>query len=296
MVSRAIEPVLPSFPKKFPTILVVTLATFMIALACVVARAFFSGQALVTKTGETAKPGWRKTAASGDFNNDGNSGDELTEEQRRERVAGLITHSGRVAQLRFDTGDDEANVQQVLGILGPPKAEGARRLLVLDGTDSPMLSALALARAFAVHDHTMLVDLSTASSRKAPGFSELLAGEASFSEVIQRDEAGRLHLIHAGRAGRDAVIAAVDLLDVAFEALSATYDHVIVVASASDTAMVLAPLAAHVEAGLVIAGQMGNGFAVEAAYRLTDIMTGPIALVLTDPLDETMPSLAEVHA
>jgi polysaccharide biosynthesis transport protein len=296
VVSRAIEPVLPSFPKKVPTILVVTLATFMIALACVVARAFFSGQALVAKMAETARPGWRRTAASGDLDSDVNTGMDHTDQQRRERVAGLITHSGRVAQLRFDAGDDEANVQQVLGILGPPAVEGARRMLVLDGIDSPVLSALTLARAFAVHDHTILVDLSATSSRHAPGFSELLAGEASFSDIIQPDEAGRLHVIHAGRAGRDAVIAAIDLLDVAFDALSATYDHVIIVASASDTAAVLAPLAAHVEAGMVIAGQMGNGFAVEAAYRLTDIMSGPIALVLTDPAEEAMPSLAEVHA
>ena len=296
VVSRAIEPVLPSFPKKVPTIIVVTLATFMMALACVVARAFFSGQAQVARSGEPARPGWRRTAASAGLDGDIDADMDQTDQQRRERVAGLITHSGRVAQLRFDATDDEANVQQVLGILGPPAVEGARRMLVLDGIDSPALSALTLARAFAIHDHTILVDLSDTSSRQAPGFSELLAGEASFSDVIQPDEAGRLHMIHAGRAGRDAVVAAIDLLDVAFEALSATYDHVIIVASASDTATVLAPLAAHVEAALVIAGQMGNGFAVEAAYRLTDIMTGPIALVLTDPQDEMMPSLAEVHA
>jgi polysaccharide biosynthesis transport protein len=296
VVSRAIEPVLPSFPKKVPTILVVTLATFMIALACVVARAFFAGQAIVVKAGETTQPGWRRTAASADFDSEFKDDPNQTDQQRRERVAGLITHSGRVAQLRFDTGDAEANVQQVLGILGPPSVEGARRILALDGMDGSGFSALTLARAFAVHDHTMLVDLSATSPRNAPGFSELLAGEASFSDIIQPDEAGRLHLIHAGHAGRDAVIAAIDLLDVAFEALSATYDHVVIVASASDTATVLAPLVAHVEAALVIAGQMGNGFAVEAAYRLTDIMPGPIALVLTDPVEETMPSLAEVHA
>lgn len=296
IVSRAIEPVLPSFPKKLPTILVATLATFMIAMAMVVARAFFSGQALVSLDGHPTKPGWRRTAASGHADGGVEDNADQDDQQRRQRVAGLITHSGRVAQLRFDTGNADANVQQVLGILGPPAQEGARRLLVLDGVGSPVLSALTLARAFAAHDHSILVDLGNTSSLQAPGLSELLAGEAGFSEVIQRDEASRLHLIHAGRAGRQAVVEATDLLELAFEALSATYDHVIIVASASDTADMLAPLAAHVEAGLIIAGQMGNGFAVEAAYRLTDIMTGPIALVLTDLVDETVPELEPVPA
>lgn len=296
IVSRAIEPVLPSFPKKLPTILVATLATFMIALAMVVARAFFSGQALVGADRQPAKPGWRRTAAAGTDDDASDAETAPGDARRRERVAGLITHSGRVAQIRFETGADESNVQQVLGILGPPVQEGARRLLVLDGVDDPAFSARTLARAFALHDHTVLVDLGANSSRQAPGFSELLAGEASFSDIIQRDGAGRLHMINAGRAGRDAVVEAIDLLDVAFEALSATYDHVIIVASASDTAEVLAPLAAHAEAGLIVAGHMGNGFAVEAAYRLTDIMPGPIALVLTDPQEEMMPALAEAHA
>lgn len=289
VISRAVEPVLPSFPKKVPTIIVATLAALMMSLAAVVARAFFSGEAVVPARPAPAAPGWRGATATGERE----EFEPETEYQRRERVAGLITHSGRVAQLRFDPHSPDDNVQQVLGILGPATVEGARRILVLDGVDKPGISALALARAFAAHSHAILIDLSATSSRRPPGLSELLAGEAIFSDIIQPDSAGRLHLIHAGRAGREAIARAPDLLEMAFDALAATYDHMVVVASAADGADMLAPLAARVEAGLVTAGHMGNGYAVEAAYRLTDIMKGPIALVLAPAVDETVQELAE---
>ena len=75
-----------------------------------------------------------------------------------------------------------------------------------------------------------------------------------------------------------------------------TYDHVLVSASASDETGFLAPLAASVQAGLVTAGHVGNGHAVEAAYRLTDIMKGPIALVLDAEEALASAALAEANA
>ena len=53
IVSRAIEPTEPSFPKKLPVVLVATLATFLIALATVVTRELLNGR------GEAPAPGPR---------------------------------------------------------------------------------------------------------------------------------------------------------------------------------------------------------------------------------------------
>lgn len=288
IISRAVEPVLPSFPKKLPTMIVATLAAFMISLAAVVSRAFLAGPMPMAQDPEPRPaPGWRRAVDPQAMAAEASAGTTPEAELRRERVAGLITHSGRVAQLRFQ-GDEEADTQQVLGVIGPPSMPGARRLLLLDGVEAPALSALTVARGFARYAQAVLIDLSDHASRREPGMSELLAGEAAFSEVILADDHRRLHVITCGHAGPDAVIAASDLLDVALDALVQTYDFVLIKASASDSTAYLAPLAGRVEAGLVVAGQMGNGFAVEAAYRLTDIMKGPIALVLADQVGEGM--------
>ena len=42
------------------------------------------------------------------------------------------------------------------------------------------------------------------------------------------------------------------------------------------------PLLGRAQGALVMAGHVGNGHAVEAAYRLTDLTGAPIALVMVD--------------
>jgi succinoglycan biosynthesis transport protein ExoP len=79
------------------------------------------------------------------------------------------------------------------------------------------------------------------------------------------------------------VLAAPDLVEVALDALCETYDWVLVAAASSDDSAVLAPIAGRAQGGLVMAGQVGNGHAVEAAYRLSDLTKAPVALVLDAP-------------
>jgi hypothetical protein len=108
----------------------------------------------------------------------------------------------------------------------------------------------------------------------------LLAGEALFSDIITRAEGSRVHRIGPGRAGRDAVLAAPDLVEVALDALCETYDWVLVAVASNDDSAVLAPLAARAQGGLVMAGQASNGHAVEAAYRLGEMTKAPVTLML----------------
>ena len=75
-----------------------------------------------------------------------------------------------------------------------------------------------------------------------PGLFELLTGAATFDQAIHLDRGSRLHLLTCG--AQDAV--ACDGLDVVLEALSQTYDYVILLAPAvaQDTlTLSLAPLA-----------------------------------------------------
>jgi hypothetical protein len=128
----------------------------------------------------------------------------------------------------------------------------------------------------------VLVDLSCDPETGEAGFSELLAGEALFSDIIMRASGSRLHRIGPGRAGRAAVLAAADLVDVALDALCETYDWVLVACASNDDAAMLAPVARRAQAGLVMSGQVGNGHALETAYRLSEMTEAPVTLIL-DP-------------
>jgi succinoglycan biosynthesis transport protein ExoP len=279
IISRAIEPTQPSFPKKLPTMIVATLATFLVALAAVVSRALLNGDAPVP--GETPRrkaPGWVGAAAQRDPDADA----DKPAERRRERVAGLLTHGGRVGQIHLDLADPDAAVADLAERVDEARPGYAPLVVVLDGAGPGEVSARMLAQLLSGRCRCVLIDLASDAGRHQIGFSELLAGEALFSDVITREPNSRLHEIGPGRAGRAAVLNAPDIVEVALDALCETYDWVLVAAASTDEAAVLAPLVARAQGALVMAGHVGNGHAVEAAYRLTDLTKAPVALVMTE--------------
>jgi uncharacterized protein involved in exopolysaccharide biosynthesis len=274
VISRAIEPTEPSFPKKLPTMLVATLAAFMVSLAAVVSRELLNGQAGAAPAPRRA-PGW----VNADF-----AEPETTRPgQHKTQVAGLLTHAGRISQITLDPAHPEQTLADIAERIDEPARGMAPMMLVLDGGGTGAATARDLAELLSQRCRCVLVDLAADDGRRQPGFSELLAGEALFSDIIMRVEGSRLHRIGPGRAGRDAVFAAPDLVEVALDALCETYDWVLVSAASNDDGAVLAPIARRAQGGLVMAGQASNGHAVEAAYRLDEMATGPVSLVLDAP-------------
>lgn len=272
VISSAVEPTAPSFPKKVPTVIVATLATFLVALATIVSRELLKGQTGAPADAPRRAPGWVGAGAP-----------VPRSDPRRERVAGLLTHAGRLGQLTLDSERPEQTLVGLAARIEEPARGMAPLLLVLDGGGAGATTARDLAEHLSRRCRCIVVDLVADHDRREPGFSELLAGEALFSDIIMRDAGSRLHRIGPGHAGRDAVLAAPDLVEVALDALCETYDWVLVAAASNDDSAVLAPLAARAQGGLVMAGHASNGHAVEAAYRLSDLTKAPVTLVLDEP-------------
>jgi len=283
VISRAIEPTEPSFPKKLPTMLVATLATFLVALAAVVSRELLNGgsPAPAEDAPRRKAPGRVEPAVGKSDDEDGEGEVTAPAPRRRERIAGLLTHGGRIGQLHLDLTDPDAGAAELAACVNKASEGHAPLVLVLDGAEPGEASPRALALLLSERSRCILVDLAS-DGRDRAGFSELLAGEAMFSDIITREEDSRLHEIAPGRAGRAAVLAAPDIVDVALDALCETYDWVLVATASTDEAEVLTPLLARAQGALVMAGHAGNGHAVEAAYRLTDLTGAPIALVMID--------------
>ena len=275
IISRAVEPTDPSFPKKLPIVLVSTLATFLIALATIVTRELLNGQARPLP--QPRGPRWVSVA---DEEAAAKSENPKPETPRRDSVAGLLTHAGRLGHIRLDLDRPEETLAAMAERTEEPQRGLAPVMLVLDGGGEGAAKPHDLAELLAQRCRCILVDLTSDHDHGEPGFSELLAGEALFSDIIMRAEGSRLHSIGPGRAGREAVFAAADLVDVALDALCETYDWVLVAAGSNDDASMLEPVARRAQGGLVMSGKVSNGHALEAAYRLSEWTKAPVSLVL----------------
>jgi uncharacterized protein involved in exopolysaccharide biosynthesis len=230
IISRASVSNSPAYPKKLPIVLIVTLATLMMATGTIVtgellrmtipraAAAFASTSALV-----------RAPATMGEFTT-------LAE--------GKPAADSDAIPLTPEIHPEFNEIEQIAGrLLGAGAA--ARKVTIL-GTASSQgvtLTALTIARLIARSAKVVVVDLSGASlaiaaasvDPNAPGLVELMRGEASFTQVITKDLKSRAQLVSSGRPGSDRTLLQSPRLALAIDALLKVYDHVLLDAgSAAD--------------------------------------------------------------
>lgn len=226
IVSRAVAPQIPSFPKKIPIIGFSTMAALLLSIAFVVAR-------------ELLKEGPAPRAVPAPLAPPAEPAEGVVAEGARgadaERHA-LVSDAAPAALLALSQGF----AQTVSDAGGAP----ALAVSVCEG-DSDDGFALAAARALARKGRAILVALDETArvpQANGAGLAELLSGRASFDETIHRDQISRLHFLAAGagaRGGADALLSALD-------ALTEAYDYVLVAGSAAldlDDAYALAQLA-----------------------------------------------------
>jgi succinoglycan biosynthesis transport protein ExoP len=134
--------------------------------------------------------------------------------------------------------------------------DAGRRVAVIGAMHNvgTTFAAITLARTLAEGANVVLVDLAFSAPNlsvistepNAPGIAELIRGQASFGDIITRDQYSQVHLVATGDVGQDGpVLAASPMLATVIEALVRSYDHVVIDAgSAADSAVErLAPLA-----------------------------------------------------
>ena len=156
--------------------------------------------------------------------------------------------------------------------------EGARRITVVGAMRDvgASMTAIALARRLAQQSRVVLVDLALgapglsiiAADPATPGIAELVAGTASFGQVITRDLHSRVHLIMAGREPLDAAaIMGSQRLSITIEALGRSYDHVVIDAGALGEATIerLAQLAPR---AVLVATEVDDPTTASARERL----------------------------
>jgi uncharacterized protein involved in exopolysaccharide biosynthesis/Mrp family chromosome partitioning ATPase len=135
-----------------------------------------------------------------------------------------------------------SSIEQIAGWLRQSGEAGKRVAVAGSGRNvGTTYAAISLARALAAHGSVVLVDLAfnapnlsvISTEPQAPGIAELLRGQASFGDIITRDQYSNLHLISTGNVAGDAIgLSAAPMLPSAIDALSQSYDFVVLDAGA----------------------------------------------------------------
>lgn len=272
VISRATPAIKPDFPKKLPIVLIAALAAFTLSagftvVGTVLAPAHYASYSY-------AAPGYGAPA--------------YVAQPVAMPAMSVMPRAGPSPVVRMAAAQSVNTVEQIAKVLRA-SGEAGRRVTVV-GTMRNVgttFAAIALARVLAKDSNVVLVDLAfgapnlsvISTDQKAPGIAELVRGTASFGEIITRDQFSRVHLIATGAVGADGpALAASPVLATTIEALTRSYDHVVLdIGAASDIAPEQFSSLAH--RAVLVTGDPANPATRAARDRLVAAGFADVALL-----------------
>ncbi len=269
IISPASPAIQPSFPKKLPIVIIVSLAVFVLQTVFIVTGELLSPTVLAYPVPEPVAPQREPNV-------------DLSMRKRRRvtpKAVPVAPPAPAVRPVRPVARAGAVALQSVEQVVdGLQEAgENGRRICVC-GTARNVgttYAAISLARSLARDSRVVLVDLDLNSPNlsvvsndpTAPGIADLAHGAASFGDIITMDQFSSVHIVAAGSVGGDAAeLLASPLLAEMIDALSQTYDHVVIdggPASEADTAY----LASMASAAVLIADHPSVGTSVADQLR-----------------------------
>ncbi|MBX5083722.1 chain-length determining protein [Rhizobium lentis] len=249
IVSRAIEPVDPYFPKVLPIVVVAAVATLILSAIVTMLAELFSGRALrplgtsretieadtiieekdvlqavpaVATARMPAQPSMLALVADDDEKDptEGEEAAEVAPEDGNEfsvaSVADYLTGSRAPLAIAISPTGDNGSAATVL--LTRMLADAGRRVILVDMTGSGCPTELM------------------AEDEAALGVTDLLCSAAAFGDTIHGDRLSDAHLIPQGRSDVRRAMRGVDRLSLLLDALAAAYDLVVVECGAADVA------------------------------------------------------------
>lgn len=267
IVSNAVEPSEPYFPKIIPIVIVMTLATLIIGCLVVVVSELFSGRALRPVrsseegparderiTDEPVKAGTRPAAEPLPVHqmqaeavrfsrpDSGNMHAAETQTEAQAVAEAVAPQAGPMPALVTEADEEAsfsiASVARYLNRRAVPVA-----ISVSPTGDDGSTATVMLTRAVAEEGHTVvLVDMTgsacptrlMAENERLLGITDLLCGEAAFGEAIHRDRLSDAHIVPHGAADAARAMRGADRLMMIIDALIDAYDRVIVECGPAD--------------------------------------------------------------
>ncbi|MEM7302052.1 MAG: Wzz/FepE/Etk N-terminal domain-containing protein [Pseudomonadota bacterium] len=227
VISTAVQPSDPYFPKKLPILIATFLGSMMLGIIGVLAVE------LMGRPVPAVAPAVRSAAKEEDA--------AIEDASSKEEVIAVAAAKSQEPTAEADRAIEGAvPAAQSIAMLGAARVamlspEGA------SGSEGTVLLARYLA---SKGSSVVVVDLTGqgASSKtmlsnpKEAGIKDLLAGRASFADVIHSDACSHAHIIPTGLAKAEDAAAAHERLYMIFDALDETYDYVLIDCGAADVA------------------------------------------------------------
>ncbi|CAN7237403.1 GumC family protein [Rhizobium sp. LjRoot258] len=240
IVSKAIQPVDPYFPKVLPIVIVAALATFIMTSIVIMLAELFSGRALrpieppeEEVVREEAEEPHATTAGSA---------------KRPATPSLLATPADEepVAQLVEEENTFETNEFSIASVSDYLRGSRAPLAIAISPTgDDGSVATVSLVRKL-VEDgsRVILVDMTgsglptdlMAEDRNMLGITDLLCGDAAFGDTIHGDSRSDAHFIPQGISDPRRAMRGADRLSLLLDALVSAYDLVIVECGAADVA------------------------------------------------------------
>jgi succinoglycan biosynthesis transport protein ExoP len=305
VISRATVSNVPAYPKKLPTVLIVTLATLLVSSGVVLTREFLGNPSPAT----TEVPG---SVSNADAERPSGAGPFARMLAAKEKLAARAASAVKAVQKLTEPDAAPAlvgiPVSAVEDFAHHLHGEGVPNSQIAIFGAEPHLDRTGLAiqfsRALAREARVVLVGLGSgdaaiteiAAEPYAPGLAELVAGTASFGDIITRDQFSGLNLILSGRAPatRGALLKETSLAQT-FEALSGAYAHVVIDAGVlgAGAAEAIAAFAPH--AILLVENVADEGVA-QAHQRLLQAGFHHVTIFIAGPPDAAAGSDADAAA
>lgn len=223
VISVASPPRSPTFPKKAETLALSTLAGLLLSTGIVVSQALLAGGSIATLVEAEAVAARREDEGASERHH-------RSDDDRAPSDASAGASDG-------DFRSAQALAERLATIARPGVA--LLTLIAAEGSGNSLSTALAVARDLSGRGRTILVDLGQTqdwfgdalyrdgeADRGSLGMAELMAGDASFAQVMHRDLSSSLDVIPAGPGAFSS-----DGLDEVLDALAASYAFVVVHAS-----------------------------------------------------------------
>ncbi|EJL50372.1 hypothetical protein involved in exopolysaccharide biosynthesis [Rhizobium sp. CF122] len=240
IVSKAIQPVDPYFPKVLPIVIVAALATFIMTSIVIMLAELFSGRAL-----RPVEPPEEKVVR------DEAEEPEATTAGSARRVATpslLATPADEepVAEPVEEESAVETNEFSIASVSDYLRGSRAPLAIAISPTGNDGSAAtVSLVRKLAEDgSRVILVDMTgsglptdlMAEDRNMLGITDLLCGDAAFGDTIHGDSRSDAHFIPQGISDPRRAMRGADRLSLLLDALVSAYDLVIVECGAADVA------------------------------------------------------------
>ncbi len=238
IVSKAIQPVDPYFPKVLPIVIVAAFATFIMTSIVIMLAELFSGRALrpVGLSEEEGRDDEEpQSATTGSFN--------------RVATPSLLATPADdepVAEQAEDEKIVEANEFSIASVSEYLRGSRAPLAIAISPTgDDGSAATVSLVRKLADDgSRVILVDMTgsglptdlMAEDSKMLGITDLLCGDAAFGDTIHGDSRSDAHFIPQGISDPRQAMRGADRLSLLLDALISAYDLVMVECGAADVA------------------------------------------------------------